>query len=330
MPLLRLLPFKHITCMFYVLTASFSLGKNIYTSDARFVFELLQNAEDNSFSKAIEANSTSYVSFEVHPKKIIIECNEDGFESRNLEAICAVGESSKSGSQKGYVGEKGIGFKSVFKAAWKVHIKSGYFSFLFEHRKGDSGLGMITPVWEDPKTDEPHPGTRMELELGDGYNPISSSQYQNILDQFNSLKESILLFMRNIEEIRISIFDNEETLEKSNTFSRKRIDENLIRLTKVSKTANNVESSSKDYYIFKHTVTGLDKNENRIYSESEEENKTYASAEIVLGFPLTEESVPIVEYQEIFTFLPMKQSGFTVSDYACHIYRLMLTDFLSF
>ncbi|KAK4077822.1 uncharacterized protein Triagg1_3516 [Trichoderma aggressivum f. europaeum] len=288
-----------------------TLGKNIYTSDARFVFELLQNAEDNSFNKAIEANLTSYVSFEVHPGKIIIQCNEDGFESENLEAICAVGESSKSGSQKGYVGEKGIGFKSVFKAAWKVHIKSGYFSFFFEHKKGDPGLGMITPVWEDPKTDEPHPGTRMELELGDGHNPISSSQYQNILDQYNSLSESILLFMRNVEEIRISIFDNEEKLEKSNTFSRERINENLIRLAKVSKTANNVESSSKDYYIFKHTITGLDKNENRIYSESEEENKTYASAEVVLGFPLTEESVPIVEYQEFFTFLPMKQSGFT-------------------
>lgn len=266
----------------------------------------------------------------MYPDQIIIECNEDGFQPENLKAICAVGKSSKSGAQKGYVGEKGIGFKSVFMAAWKVHIESGYFSFFFKHKKGDQGLGMITPVWEDPDEDEPYPGTRMVLELGDGYSPISSSQYQIILDQFNSLKENILLFMRNIEEIRISIFDSEKKLEKSNTFSRERIDGNLIRLTQVSKTASKVESSSRDYYIFKHTVGGLDKNEIRTYSEYEEENKTYASAEIVLGFPLTEESVPIVEYQEIFTFLPMKQAGFTVSCYARHIYTCILIIYFSF
>ncbi|KAH0527319.1 hypothetical protein TsFJ059_002332 [Trichoderma semiorbis] len=197
-------------------------------------------------------------------------------------------------------------------AAWKVHIESGPFSFFFKHKKGDQGLGMITPVWGDPDEDEePCLGTRMVLELGDGHSPISSSQYQIILDQFNSLKENILLFMRNIEEIRISVFDNEKKLMKSNTFSRERIDRNLIRLTQVSETADKVESSSRDYYLFKHTVGGLDKNELRTYSEYEEANKTYASAEIVLGFPLTEESVPIVEYQEIFTFLPMKQAGFT-------------------
>lgn len=190
---------------------------------------------------------------------------------------------------------------------------------------------MITPVWGDPDEDEePCLGTRMVLELGDGHSPISPSQYQIILDQFNSLKENILLFMRNIEEIQISVFDNEEKLMKSNTFSRERIDRNLIRLTQVSETAGKVESSSRDYYLFKHTVGGLDKNELRTYSEYEEENKTYASAEIVLGFPLTEESVPIVEYQEIFTFLPMKQAGFTVIYYACHIYTCILIIYFSF
>ncbi|UKZ78366.1 hypothetical protein TrVFT333_006103 [Trichoderma virens FT-333] len=288
-----------------------TLAKNLYTSDARFVFELLQNAEDNSFEKATEDNLTPYVSFELHPDHIIIKCNEDGFEPKNLKAICAVGQSSKSGVQKGYVGEKGIGFKSVFMAAWKVHIKSGHFSFFFQHKRGDQGLGMISPVWEDPENDEPHPGTQMKLELGDGYTPIPSSQYQIILDQFNSINESILLFMRNLGEIRLSIFDNEGNLERSNTFSRERINASLIRLTKVTRTGNKVDSSSTDYYISKHTVGNLDKNENRTYSEYEEKTKAYASAEIVLGFPLSKKSIPIVNYQDIFAFLPMKQAGFT-------------------
>jgi HSP90 family molecular chaperone len=50
-----------------------------------------------------------------------MECNEDGFTAKNLTVICDVGKSSKLGAQ-GYIGEKGIGFKSVFMAAYKVHI----------------------------------------------------------------------------------------------------------------------------------------------------------------------------------------------------------------
>ncbi|PKK48916.1 hypothetical protein CI102_6559 [Trichoderma harzianum] len=288
-----------------------TLATNIYTSDARFVFELLQNAEDNSFHKAREANLTRYVSFEVHPDHIITECNEDGFESKNLKAICDIGQSSKTGVQNGYIGQKGIGFKSVFKVAWKVYIQSGNFSFAFEHRNGDNGLGMIRPIWCEPGEGPPHPTTRMKLLLGDGRSPILPSDYDIILDQFNSLNENILLFMRNLEEIRISIFDNEGKMVKSHIFSKLRISANVIRVTKSTNAADSIETGSKDYYIFKHNVENLDKHDNRIYSEDEEATKAYASAEIFLGFPLTEESIPIVEYEHIFAYLPMKQAGFT-------------------
>jgi HSP90 family molecular chaperone len=133
-------------------TDSSRLAKNLYTSQARFVFELLQNADDNQYTRGQDP----YVIFRVYPDRIVIECNEDGFTRQNLTAICDIGKSSKTGSQ-GYIGEKGIGFKSVFMAAWRVHIQSRDFSFDFIHRKGDSGMGMITPIWQerrDPEIDE--------------------------------------------------------------------------------------------------------------------------------------------------------------------------------
>ena len=53
--------------------------------------------------------------------------NEDGFKYENVESICTVGESTKKKyKQMGYIGEKGLGFKSVF----QVGILS---SFLFQH-----------------------------------------------------------------------------------------------------------------------------------------------------------------------------------------------------
>lgn len=298
----------------------FSLAKNLYTSDARFVFELLQNAEDNSFEKAFDANLKPQISFELHPDHIIIDCNEDGFEPEHIRAICAVGQSSKTGAQNGYVGEKGIGFKSVFMAAWKVYIESGHFNFFFQHKRGDPGLGMISPVWHESKNKSPYPGTRMMLLLGDGYKPIPSSQYRNIQDQFDSINESILLFMRKLEEIRISIFDRKGKWERSTTFTKSPVNTSITRLTKITKIGSKENISHTNYYTFKHTVGNLDKNENRTYTQYEEKTKAYASAEIVLGFPLTEESVPIVKFQDIFAFLPIKQAGFTVSHPAYYIY----------
>ncbi|ROV88550.1 hypothetical protein VMCG_10385 [Cytospora schulzeri] len=136
-----------------------TLAKNLYTSKARFIFELLQNADDNNYKIAAKSGSLPSVSFHVHPRRIVIDCNEDGFTGDNLKAICSVGKSSKTGAQ-GYIGEKGIGFKSVFMVAWKVHIQSGPFSFSFTHRPGDSGIGMITPIWEGNQEELVQPLTR--------------------------------------------------------------------------------------------------------------------------------------------------------------------------
>ena len=45
---------------------------------------------------------------------IIVLNNEQGFSAENIRALCDVGNSTKKGSA-GYIGKKGIGFKSVFR-----------------------------------------------------------------------------------------------------------------------------------------------------------------------------------------------------------------------
>ncbi|PTD02627.1 hypothetical protein FCULG_00009209, partial [Fusarium culmorum] len=75
-------------------SAVLTLARNLYTSNARFVFELLQNADDNDYSTAVSQGQDPYVSFKVHPDKVTIECNENSFTHENLKAICAIGKSS--------------------------------------------------------------------------------------------------------------------------------------------------------------------------------------------------------------------------------------------
>jgi hypothetical protein len=55
-----------------------------------------------------------------------VACNEDGFTESNVQAICEISDSTKriSGSRKGFIGEKGIGFRSVFSVADKVGVSS--------------------------------------------------------------------------------------------------------------------------------------------------------------------------------------------------------------
>ncbi|KAI0198817.1 hypothetical protein F4808DRAFT_472474 [Astrocystis sublimbata] len=289
-----------------------TLATNLYTSKARFVFELLQNADDNMYSRAKASGVAPYVSFHVYPKRIVVECNEDGFTDRNLEAICAIGKSSKTGAQ-GYIGEKGIGFKSVFMAASKVHIQSGMLSFSFRHRIGDSGMGMISPLWEETDDSEKLPSTltRITLHLHDDGDPemLAKSQ-RSIQAQFEDLQEAMLLFMKNLQKIDVTLYN--ETLQQTSStiYSVERHNETSAVLKKTRTTNGLTDETVKRYHVTTHKVTNLARNDNRTYSAEEERTRAYATSQVVLAFPLTESSIPVVEPQALFVFLPVRQVGF--------------------
>lgn len=62
-----------------------------------------------------------------------------------MKALCDVGKSTKQ-HKVGYIGQKGIGFKSVFKVtdAAEIHSKGFHISFdLVQHQ----ALGYILPTW---------------------------------------------------------------------------------------------------------------------------------------------------------------------------------------
>ncbi|KAJ4190314.1 hypothetical protein NW755_005456 [Fusarium falciforme] len=284
-----------------------ALAKSLYSSTARFVFELLQNAEDNNF---LHAEGRPYVSFHLSKDQLVVECNEDGFTPANLEAICSIGESSKLAT-KGYIGEKGIGFKSVFMAAWKVHIQSGPYSFYFQHRPSDRGIGMVTPIWQEPTEELPQHMTRMTLHFHtEGDHRSISAQQDNVRQQLRELSGNVLLFMRKLKEIRIVI--DEDGTTTSTVFSKSETDGSRIRILKsVTQDDGNSDTSSTLYHITKRQVHNLSKNENRTYSEEEDRLREYSTAEVVLAFPLTPEHEPIIESQEVFAFLPVQTAGFS-------------------
>lgn len=55
--------------------------------------------------------------FVLQEKGIVVMNNEIGFSAENIRALCDVGNSTKKGQSAGYIGKKGIGFKSVFRVS---------------------------------------------------------------------------------------------------------------------------------------------------------------------------------------------------------------------
>jgi hypothetical protein len=277
------------------------------------VFELLQNADDNSYTIAKSVSADPFVSFYVHDRHVIVECNEDGFTRENLVAICNVGKSSKTGAQ-GYIGEKGIGFKSVFMVAWKVHIQSREFSFSFRHREGDSGMGMISPSWEETDQVLPHSLTRITLFLhDDGPDEVLARQRQIVLQQFQELKATFLLFMRNIRRIEVRTHDHSDIEVSHTTFSLQSWPEGTVAVKEETVRNRIMMENTKHYHTTRFIAANIPPSENREYPDGEMRTRAYADAEIILSFPLTPELLPIIEPQEVYAFLPIRNMGLPVS-----------------
>ncbi|KAF4495856.1 hypothetical protein FAGAP_7989 [Fusarium agapanthi] len=288
------------------------LARNIYGSGARFVFELLQNAEDNSFRKADDKNDPPFISFQIHPQHIVVECNEDGFTSLDLKAICSVGESTKT-AKHGYVGAKGIGFKSVFIAASRVHIQSGNYSFEFRHNRNDPGLGMVRPIWVAPTETIPSPLTRTTLYLHEQGDEDEIQHLKTVIAmQFDDLYETCLLFLRKLSKISVTFFDGQGHLQRSKQFTKKKIDEYRVSLETTVVSSGKSVTTSQMYHITKQLATGLAQSESRDAATTEEARKSLTSAEVVLAFPLKSDYQPHISTrrQELFAFLPLRTSDY--------------------
>jgi len=106
----------------------------LYTHTKRFIFELIQNADDMP-----DGNKDVNIEINLLPNLLLFLHNGKYFDRDDVKAISDAAKStkSKSLSQTGY---KGIGFKSVFTDSTRVYIKSGDYFFKFD---------KLEPIYKD-------------------------------------------------------------------------------------------------------------------------------------------------------------------------------------
>lgn len=233
-----------------------------------------------------------------------VDCNEVGFEKENIEALCRIGHSTKKVQDrtKGYIGEKGIGFKSVFKVANVVYISSKAYSFKFDRR---AMLGMITPIIETfppanligglkGRTQENQ--TQLLLEL------LSESEFKIITNELQKLKPQILIFLRKIRKLIIHTPSQDVQFEIQSITEDHDFDgKETATLIRTSLRDN--KKTEEKYLIVRRLEDSLVKDDRR---------KDVEVTEAVLAFPV-DKWRPLVHAQDTYAYLPINYYGFNVS-----------------
>lgn len=271
----------------------------MYSSKYRFLYELVQNADDSAYSKAREASKLPFLRFRITPTTFVVETNEDGFTRANVEAVCATGKSSKKTSATDdHIGEKGFGFKSVFSIADDVHVQSGLWSFRFQYQRGDDGLGMVTPLDADAVILPRDVTTRITLHLTE----TAIEEYQDLLNAVASMPETTIFFLQKLEQFQIHVTDVDDKVTTTR-FERTVLDtsRSRIRIRRYQEINGRASVDNSLYRCFAHIIKHMPENKYR---------QGRKSARIDLAFPVDLESQePKLSKsgQHVFAYLPVQR-----------------------
>lgn len=103
-----------------MLESLLSVGEDgVYSNSLRFIYELIQNVDDCDYIDA--ENCKLDIAFNTIKDTIVLSYNEVGFTPENVFSITGIAGGTKNiSADKVEIGEKGIGFKSVFGiASWQ-------------------------------------------------------------------------------------------------------------------------------------------------------------------------------------------------------------------
>nr|GMD70176.1 uncharacterized protein LOC109178973 isoform X1 [Ipomoea batatas] len=272
------------------------LSQELYSQDSHFLLELVQNADDNIYP----GNAEPTLTFILQDSGIVVLNNEQGFSAKNIKALCDVGNSTKKGHNSGYIGKKGIGFKSVFRVTDAPEIHSNGFHIKFDITKGQ--IGFVLPTLVPPcdidlytrlvYTDtEPITSNCWKtcIVLPFRSSMLEDSAINSIASMFSDLHPSLLLFLHRLQCIKFR-----DMLSNSFIVMRKEVvGDGIVRVS--------CGKEKMDWLVVSHKLRA-----DVIHSDVQ-------TTEISVAFTL-QETVdgnynPYLNQQPVFAFLPLRKYG---------------------
>lgn len=178
-----------------------NLAEELNAKETHFILELLQNAEDNTYPPGVEP-ALSLAVVDADPTSsggdgcLCLQNNETGFTPPQVLSLCSVGQSTKA-KALGYIGEKGIGFKSVFRVTNQPHIFSNSFRFRFERPHEPDDLGYIVPHWVEFKPEGIASGFTAI------YLPLIQGKRVGIAKKLSEILPETVLFLSKLRRLQI-------------------------------------------------------------------------------------------------------------------------------
>lgn len=201
------------------------IGEQLYSKQSHFIFELLQNAEDEKARK---------VKITLYSEKIVFEHNGRPFDIDDIEAITSFGNNERKKLKPNAIGRFGIGFKSVFSVTENPEIQSGNFQFSISNFI----VPKIKPKVKTISTIITLPFKKL----------IGDDIFTKISTTLDELDSSYLLFLSNLKEIEIVNVNKEETrLIKLNRTKYKKSDLKILTISEGSKL--------KEFLLFESIVS---------------------------------------------------------------------------
>ncbi|KAH7013105.1 hypothetical protein EDB80DRAFT_607184 [Ilyonectria destructans] len=268
------------------------ISDQLYQNRSHFLLELIQNADDNAFPSKVTPTLSFTLSSVRGSQHLRTDCNEVGFTFQDMDSICGAGKSTKkhvTGAKRGYIGEKGIGFKSVFKVADVVNIASGYYEFKFDRHKF---LGMVLPILSPfPSGQRLLNHTQFMLHLrGD-------EDFNKIQNDLHSVEPQLLIFLRKIRELNIQT-SHIKTRYHVNSDASNAI---LGEIATISTQRSNGAVEERKYLVRRQDARGLPTDPRR---------QGVTTSEVVFAFPINNSDNTAISTQKAFAFLPIDDFGF--------------------
>ncbi|KAK7400095.1 hypothetical protein VNO78_11295 [Psophocarpus tetragonolobus] len=271
------------------------LSQELYSQDSHFILELVQNADDNNYPDNVEPTLT----FILRDSGIAVLNNEQGFLAENMRALCDVGNSTKKGSIAGYIGKKGIGFKSVFRVTDAPEIHSNGFHVKFDISEGQIGFVLPTVV---PPCDigllRRMASTDTDLYDDNPWNtcillPFRSHLSEgmamnNVLTMFSDLHPSLLLFLHRLKCIKLRNLLNDTLI----VMKKEIIGNGIIKV-----------SHGKEKMAWFVVSQKLQTNSIRFDVQTTEISMAFTLQESDNGY------LPCSDQQPVFAFLPLRAYG---------------------
>lgn len=282
------------------------LTKTVFGDANRFIFELLQNADDSPNGIGV---ADVEVKLKLLDKHLIFSHTGKHFSKDDVKGISDVGN-GESGKTKDIdkTGYKGIGFKSIFGTCDQVHILSNKFTFKFDKnhnvwKNSQTYPWQIIPIWFESNeiTDE----VLNEIDKSNVNTIISINDKKKIKDEINNVfsDSRIMLFLRNVSSI--SLFDGETQVFK---IKRKHVSCNLREIY-----VNEILNSR---WLYKEFTVPVDKElkekiKHLDSAEYPEKLREAVFTKITFAAPIVNENIKELSDALFYSYLPTKvQLGF--------------------